>query len=154
MYQVLLVLHSIFRWLVLLALVYSIVRAYGGYRAQRTFTRRDDAARHWTATIAHIQLMIGMTLYVISPLVRYFFQHFREAAGERGLFFFGGVHSLLMLLAVVLVTIGSAMAKRRPDDGAKFRTMLVWFTVALIIILIAIPWPFSPLANRPYYRPF
>jgi cbb3-type cytochrome oxidase subunit 3 len=30
--------------------------------------------------------------------------------------------------------------------------MLVWFTIALIIIFIAIPWPFSPFANRPYFR--
>jgi hypothetical protein len=31
--------------------------------------------------------------------------------------------------------------------------MLIWLSIALIIIFIAIPWPFSPFANRPYYRP-
>jgi len=37
-------------------------------------------------------------------------------------------------------------------DKEKFKIMLLWYGIALIIILIAIPWPFSPLANRPYLR--
>ena len=62
------------------------------------------------------------------------------------------IHSSLMLTAIVLITIGSAKAKRKPTDQEKFKTMLVWFSIALLIIFIAIPWPFSPFANRPYYR--
>jgi hypothetical protein len=154
MYPVLLVLHSIFRWLVLGSLVCSIVLAYGGFRSQRAFTRRDDAVRHWTATIAHIQLIFGFILYFVSPVIRYFFDHFGERGADRSISFFGGIHASLMLLAVVLITIGSAMAKRRPADREKFRTMLIWYVIALVIIIIAIPWPFSSWANRPYFRYF
>jgi len=57
-----------------------------------------------------------------------------------------------MLTAIVIITIGSALAKRKKTDKEKFKTMLVWFSAALLIIFIAIPWPFSPLANRPYIR--
>lgn len=66
--------------------------------------------------------------------------------------FFGMIHSLLMLVAIIVITFGSALAKRKTTDREKFKTMLYWFSIALIIILIAIPWPFSPLANRPYFR--
>jgi hypothetical protein len=59
-----------------------------------------------------------------------------------------------MTVAVVLITIGSAMAKRQQTDHGKFKTMALWFLLGLIVILIAIPWPFSPLANRPYIRHF
>lgn len=68
--------------------------------------------------------------------------------------FFKYIHIILMLLAIVLITVGSAKAKRQITSADKYRTMLVWFVLALILIFLAIPWPFSFLANRPYIRSF
>ena len=146
--------HSLFRWLVLGSLLLSIYRAYRGYSDNLVFSKIDNAVRHWTATIAHIQLLIGITLYTKSATVKYFWQHFKEASQQLDATFFGFIHIFLMILAVIILTIGSAMAKRQMTDKDKFKTMLVWFSITLFIILIAIPWPFSPLANRPYIRQF
>jgi drug/metabolite transporter (DMT)-like permease len=66
--------------------------------------------------------------------------------------FFSLIHIALMFAAIIVLTVGSAMAKRQGSDRQKFRTMLMWFIFALVIILIAIPWPFSPLAKRPLIR--
>lgn len=152
MYSSLLAIHSLFRWLVLLSLLYAIGSAYQGYSKNRAFTKTDDSIRHWTATIAHIQLIIGFTLYLISPLIRVFLNTVKQSTGQ--LVFFGFAHIGLMLAALVVITISSASAKRRLTSQEKFRTMLVWFSIGLAIILLAIPWPFSPFANRPYIRPF
>jgi len=59
-----------------------------------------------------------------------------------------------MTIAIVLLTIGSSVAKRQQTDRTKFRAMTIWFVLALLVIFAAIPWPFSPLANRPYFRLF
>jgi hypothetical protein len=152
MHTTLLMLHSLFRWLVLASLMYAIFRALRGYTTRLPFTSADNSVRHWTATIAHIQLILGFTLYFVSPLIQTFRQQGMKAGGQ--LVFFGLIHSSVMLLAVVLITVGSAMAKRQSADRAKFGTMLIWFSIGLLIIFLAIPWPFSPLANRPYIRPF
>ncbi|MVM38266.1 hypothetical protein GO730_12915 [Spirosoma sp. HMF3257] len=152
MYSFLLVAHSLFRWLVLLSLIYAIGRAYQGYTSGRVFTKTDNSVRHWTATIAHLQLVIGFTLYFSSPLIKYFWANVKGEINHIDTSFFGLIHILLMLIAIVILTIGSALAKRRLTDVEKFRTMLIWFSIALFIIFIAIPWPFSPLANRPYFR--
>lgn len=154
MYSTLLVFHSWFRWLVLLALTFSIYRAYIGYSKQKIFSKQDDSLRHWTATIAHVQLMIGMILYFKSPIVSYFWNHFKEALNDWNTSFFGLFHFSLMVLSVVVLTIGSAWTKRKTTDRAKYKTMLYWFSLALLIIIIAIPWPFSPLASRTYLRTF
>ncbi|UFH53201.1 hypothetical protein [Spirosoma sp. KNUC1025] len=154
MYSSLLFFHSLVRWLVLGSLLYSIVRAYTGLNTHRVFTKTDNAIRHWTATIAHIQLVLGFTLYLNSPIIKYFFANFKQEMQRIDLAFFGIIHSLLMLAAIVFITIGSALAKRKPTDSEKFRTMLLWFSMALILIFVAIPWPFSPLANRPYLRSY
>lgn len=152
MYQTLTFLHSLFRWLVLLSLLCSVFRAWKGYFSRKDFSGTDHSLRHWTATIAHIQLVLGITLYTQSPLTQYFWKNFDQAKASLELLFFGLIHIGLMLTAIVLITVGSSMTKRKKDDRERFRTMLVYYGIALIIILLAIPWPFSPLAHRPYLR--
>jgi hypothetical protein len=155
MLSVLLTFHSIFRWLVLISLCTTIYRSAKALLAKDPFSKKDDAFRHWTATIIHIQLMFGMMMYFSSPAVARFRAIGMETA--RGItepLFFGIVHISMMMAAVILVTIGSALAKRQGQDTKKFKIILLFFSIALFIILAAIPWPFSPLAQRPLIRPF
>lgn len=152
MYQTLTFYHSFFRWLVLVSLLLAIYRGAMGLRKKSSFSKTDNLFRHWTATIAHVQLLIGITLYTQSPPVKYFWANKSVAIKNLDVTFFSLIHAILMLTAIVVITIGSALAKRRLTDEAKFKTMFTWFGVALLIIFLAIPWPFSPLANRPYWR--
>ncbi|SFC79390.1 hypothetical protein [Flavobacterium phragmitis] len=152
MYQTLLEGHSYLRWLVLVSLLCSIYIAYKGYSQKLSFTKTANLFRHWTATIAHIQLLFGILVYLQSPIVKYFWRNYKEEFQNLDASFFGIIHIALMLIAIIIVTIGSALSKRRKTDEEKFKTMLFWFLIALVIIFIAIPWPFSPLANRPYFR--
>jgi hypothetical protein len=154
MYQTLLFFHSLFRWLVLISLLYAIASAYRGYINRRVFTKLDNKVRHWTATIAHVQLMLGATLYFTSPFMKSILANFKASFQQISLAFFSLIHIGLMFIAIILITIGSALAKRHTTDSDKFRTMLIWFSIGLAIIFLAIPWPFSPLANRPYFRSF
>ena len=152
MYSFLLPFHSVIRWLVLFSLLYAIYISLVGKRKQLPYTKKVNAVRHWTATLAHIQLVIGIILYTQSPIVTYFFSN---GIGEwNDSLFFGLVHIIFMPIAIVIITIGSAKAKRKSTDSEKYQTMLRYFAIGLFIILIAIPWPFSPLAQRPYIRSF
>lgn len=154
MYAYLLSLHSIMRWLVLASLLYAIFRAVSGLRSGWTFTKTDDAARNWAATIAHAQMALGIWLYCISPVITYFFSDFSVAVKNRDVRFFGMEHSLMMVTAVVLITVGSIKVKRQIVDKQKFRMMLVWYVIALLVILSSIPWSFSPMVSRPLWRGF
>ncbi|NIJ52465.1 hypothetical protein [Dyadobacter arcticus] len=152
MYPILLFLHSLFRWMVLASLLLSIFVAYQGYSGKKPFTTAANSIRHWTATIAHIQLTLGVTLYFQSPIVK-----LAVSASGNGWYhdqplFFRYIHAVMMIIAVIVITIGSAKAKRMETDQLKYQTMLRWFVAALVILLIAIPWPFSPLVARPYFR--
>ena len=154
MYAALLTLHSLVRWLVLIGLIFAIIRAVRGWFLKKEFSRLDNSVRHWAATVAHIQLVLGVWLYFISPIARYFLHNYKDAVHQREMRFFGMEHSLMMMTAIVIITIGSAKAKRRKTDIEKFKTMAVWFSIGLLIILTSIPWPFSPFTNRPYFRLF
>jgi len=150
-YPTLLFLHSIFRWLVLSSIAVSIFLSLKGYLARsENFPRLHNALRHTTATIAHIQLMLGILIYAKSPVVKDFYADPVKDFDDS--FFFGLVHIALMLTAVILITIGSAKAKRQEGANGKYKMILAYFTAALLLIFIAVPWPFSPLAQRPILR--
>ena len=154
MYAFLLTLHSLLRWLVVLSLSYAVFIGFRGWYTGRVFTRRDNFVRHTTATLAHTQLTVGYLLYFNSPVIAYFRSQFSEARKQPDLLFFGLIHIALMTLAVVLITIGSSAAKRQVTDTARFRTLAIWMGLGFLVLFAAIPWPFSPLAQRPLLRSF
>jgi len=154
MYYFVLALHSLVRWFVLAGLLFALYRGYRGWWGQKHFGPTDNFARIFAAAIAHTQLVIGLVLYVVSPIVHYFLHNFKTAVHERNIRFFGMEHITMMLIAIALITIGSIRAKRKELDQEKFKTMAIWFTIALLIILLSIPWAFSPLTSRPNFRPF
>ena len=133
---------------------FSIFWSYRGWLLKKEFLAFDNNVRHVTATIAHVQLVLGLWLYFISPVVSYFLHHFSEAVHERQIRFFGMEHVTMMLTGIILITIGSVKAKRKSTDLEKFKTMAIWFTIALLVILSSIPWSFSPLVSRPLFRSF
>jgi hypothetical protein len=153
MYPMFLFLHSFWRWVVLMSLLCSVLIGLAGWVRGSVFTAFANGFRHWTATIAHIQLLLGMYLYFQSPVVRH-------AVPRDGVHvvtehvYFRYIHIGLMFLAVIVITIGSAKAKRVGDDAGKFKTMFWWFLAGLVVLLVAIPWPFSPLASRPLLRSY
>ncbi|MBT1702486.1 hypothetical protein [Chryseosolibacter indicus] len=154
MYLPLLASHSLVRWLVLVSLLIAVINAYRGWLSNRRYLKFDDTIRITAVTIAHIQVGIGVWLYLVSPVVDYFLHNFSHAVHERHIRFFGMEHITMMVIAIIIVTIGSSKTKRRQTDKEKFKTMAIWFTIALVIIFLSIPWAFSPFTSRPLIRLF
>ena len=146
MYEIFVFLHSIFRWLVLVSLIYAIGRSIHGLMSKRTYTKADGHARMLTNTISHIQLLIGFTLYfVISPITQFFIKN--GSGGNHEIWFFGIYHIGMMLSSIVVMTIGGSIARRASTNHAKFKTIAIYFSVSLVLILLAIPW-FRPLLRN------
>ncbi|MBO0930625.1 hypothetical protein [Fibrella aquatilis] len=152
LYSVILLLHNALRWLVLGSLLGVLVSAYSGLLRRRPYTPTDQTLRIVATSIAHTQLLLGIYLYTISPIIRYYWQTKPSFGQAPELSFFALIHLSLMLTAVVLLTIGSSKAKRQTSAPDQFRTTAIYFTIGLVLILAAIPWPFSPLAARPWVR--
>lgn len=154
MYQILLPIHSIIRWLFVLTIFYSVARACWSVFSKGAFTQTDNVVRSLTSGLAHVQLIVGMILYFKSPITTFFRNNPAEAMGYVDLAFFGVFHISFMIIAIVLVTIGASKAKHGATDIDKHKQILVWFGLAAFLIFLAIPWPFHPYVNRPYWRPF
>ncbi|OJJ14914.1 hypothetical protein BKI52_40885 [marine bacterium AO1-C] len=147
MYAKFLAIHNVFRWLVLISLILVVVTSAQGLISKRRYTARDKLLRIIANMVSHTQLMLGFTLYfLLSPVTRYFM---KNGGGDNyQMWFFGVYHILMMLTAVVLMTIGGSWAKRREQDAQKFKVTTLYFSIALLVILLAIPW------FRPFLRHF
>ena len=147
MYITFLTIHNILRWLLLASMLYTLFTSIEGLWNKRSYSQMDNISRVLTNIISHTQLIIGLTLYfVLSPITKFFIQN--GSQGSEQMTFFALKHSIMMVLAVVAMTIGGSVAKRAATDVKKFRSIAVWFTIALILVLSAIPW------FRPFFRHF
>jgi hypothetical protein len=97
----------------------------------------------------HLNFVLGLVMYfALSPITTAAFSDMAQAMKTAALRFFVVEHPFGMLIAVALATVGSARVKRAVDDAAKHKRALIFYTIALLVVLASIPWPFYP-AGRP-----
>lgn len=144
-------LHSILRWVVLGTALYAIFRAYAGQSGNRSWTSTDNKAGLFFTASLHLQVIIGLILYFgFSPYFQALKDNAAAVMGNAAARFYAVEHISMMLIAVVIATIGRAKSKRGPDNK-RHKTALVFFSIALIIILAAIPWPFRQALNGGWF---
>jgi hypothetical protein len=143
MYNGLLHLHNLLRWIILLLLVVALFQALG----KKDGLRKSSL---WLMISAHITLLLGLYQYFASETVGYSIVKRMEGFGNvmKDSFarFWAFEHFVGMLIAIILITIARGKAKKL-SYGPAF-----WFyLIALIVILVSIPWPFRETVARPWF---
>ena len=141
MYPVVLATHNIIRWIVLIVAVLAVLRAYLGWLGGRAWLQSDRKVGLLFSTVLDVNFLLGLFLYLfLSPITRGAFQNLGAAMGNPAARFYLLEHIFYMVLALVLVHLGNARSKRATGDQAKHRTAALFYTLSVLIILIAIPW--------------
>jgi heme A synthase len=142
----LLIVHSVLRWALLALLIVVIYQSFSA-KGKRNYEGKDARLAKFTVLAAHLQLLIGFALYFMNGWHK-FFSNMGEAMKQTGIRFFVIEHMLGMLVAIVLLTIGNAKAKRLQESEKKFKTIGIFFLIGLIVILATIPWPFREVFSQ------
>ncbi len=132
--------HSGIRWILLVALLYAIFNAYSKWKSGATFTDGDRKASLAAFISSHIQLLLGLGLYMMSPKVHAIGESVMKEPIAR---FFAVEHLAMMIIGIILISVGHIKAKKATDDTQKFKTTFIFFTIGLLVILSRIPWPFQ-----------
>ena len=133
--------HSLLRWLLLAVLIYVVIASIIGWKQNKTYTKGHGKLVFYTVLIAHLQLIIGLVLYFQAGW-HHKLANMGQTMSEAISRFFAVEHLLGMLIAIVLLTIGSARSKKVTEDTGKYKVVALLFGVALLLILLSIPWPF------------
>jgi membrane protein DedA with SNARE-associated domain len=141
LYSVFVHIHSGLRWLVFIFILAAIVIAAVRLSRKAPSNQKDCVINRLVLIFTHLQLVLGLVLYFISPKVV-----FEAASMKSGMLrFFLVEHISLMIIAVVLITIGYIKSDRAEEGAKKHKQLIVYYSVALLLILAAIPWPFRGL---------
>lgn len=133
--------HSGLRWVVLVLLVLTIVNALGKRNGGTVYPAKNKLALFGLISV-HVQLLLGLVLYLfLSPLVS-----FEEGVMSNSVTRFYTVEHLVgMILGIILVTVGYSKAKRQAGINKGWKTVAIFYTLGLLVILGSIPWPFRDL---------
>jgi len=115
-------LHSLMRWLVLLAAIAAIV-GYGRARGRSGFDALTARLGSLYAAAIGVQLLLGIVLWVIQG---------RWSGGNVYLSF---IHPAMMLLATGVASAGVARARRTRSATAGLIAVLA----SLVVLIVAIP---------------
>jgi len=140
-YSIILIAHSLVRWLIVLSALLAIIRAITGLSFKRGWTQIDNRVGLWFTTFLDIQLLLGILLYFfLSPLTQVALQNFSAAMADAELRFFAVEHAAIMVIAVIVAHVGRSLIRKASTDAAKHRRTLLWFGLAILLVLAAIPW--------------
>jgi len=134
MYEFLKYLHSGFRFLVLLLVVLAIVQSLAGWLGKKAYTDGNRKINLFAMISAHMQLLIGLAVYFVSPFVQFGSQTMKEATTR----YWTVEHIAMMIFAIVLITIGHSKSKKALLPEGKHRAIAIFYTLAVVVIVVAI----------------
>lgn len=135
-------LHSLLRWAVLILLLVAIFRSLNGWLNKKPFTDGDNKTGLYLMLFAHLQLVLGIILYYTQGWFDVPFGESMKVAASR---FWKVEHLVTMLIAITLITFGRIRSKKATEDNRKHRISAIFYGIALLLILWAIPWEIDRL---------
>lgn len=135
MYNLLQSLHSWWAYLAVLVLLVAVINALMGYTSKKYFESKDLRISLFALIFMHIQLVLGLLVYFVSPLGL-------DSLGEMkdsSIRLTSLEHPLINIIAIALITIG--WSKHKKAEGTlKFRKIFFFYGIGLLLILSRIPW--------------
>jgi hypothetical protein len=141
MYNGLLHLHNLLRWIILILLLVTVFQAF-------TKNKGITKSSLFLLIASHITLLLGLYQWFTGNLGLKLIQSsgLGEVMKNSASRFWAVEHFAGMLIGIILITIARGKAKRQIFSAASWL-----YLVALIIILASVPWPFREGIGRPWF---
>jgi hypothetical protein len=134
MHSLLLATHSVIRYFLLILLLILIVRSLLGWLNKSNYEKMDDKVSLGVFILTHTQLLLGIILFFVSPIVIFSGASMKDSVARYWLV----EHNTGMIIAIVLISIARISSKKITDAVAKHKRMFIFNSIALVIILVMI----------------
>ena len=142
MYQTVQFIHSYWAYLVIIMLTIASISAIIGWVSGKESSAGNFRISLFTLIVSHIQLLIGIVLFFVSDKTVWFNDQVSvsEIMSDDTLRMYNLEHPLMMIIAIALITIGYSKHKKKLTSTPKFKTLAIFYTIALVVLLSRIPW--------------
>jgi uncharacterized membrane protein len=141
MYETIQILHSYLAYVVLAVLFLAVANALMGWLGNKMFYPQKDLRLSLFALIlSHIQLLIGLLLFFISPSGLKAIQALGMGGLNSAARLLAVEHPFVNIIAIVLITIGWSRHKKFMEGKKKFKSIAIFYGLGLVLILSRIPW--------------
>ena len=134
LYSFLLHLHSGLRYIVLLLALVAIIRAWADLLGNKAYSEGNRKLNLFAMISVHTQLLVGLVLYFVSPFVKFGSDTMKDAVTR----YWTVEHLTGMIIAIAIITVGHARSKRGVTPAAKHKAIAIFYTLALVIIVVTI----------------
>lgn len=142
MYETILNLHSYWAYLVLFVLLLAVINSFIGFFGKKEYSAKAFRIALFSLIVSHIQFLIAIILYFVSP--KFSLWADGGVMGDSLLRLYLVEHPLMNIIAIALVTIGYSKHKKKLTSIAKYKTIAIFYTIALLLFLSRIPWDVWP----------
>jgi cytochrome c biogenesis factor len=136
--------HSGLRWIILILLVAAIGQAFSSMNSDKPFNRK---LAMFAMIACHTQLLIGLIQYFAGNYYAGLPAEITDSSVISVHRFFRMEHIAMMILAIALITVGHSKSKKGASPKASYKSIAVFYTIGLLLILASIPWPFMQRFN-------
>jgi heme A synthase len=142
MYTTIQFIHSYWAYLVVFVVLIATINAIAGYTGNKEYSPKDFRLALFALIATHIQFLIGLVLYFVSPLGLQNITRngMAEVMGDSVFRLYAVEHPMVMILTAVFITIGYSKHKKKLVSKPKFKMLAIFYTIALILLLSRIPW--------------
>ena len=140
MYSAVLMIHSLVRWLVLVAVAARTGRALIGLGQALPYGDTDRRLSLLAVIVTDLQVTLGLVLYVLSPVIRAAWADPGASMSDGAIRMLMVEHPVTMLAGAALVHVAHAMGKRGTDDRRRHVIASICTLLGLVLILSRIPW--------------
>ncbi|NQW43398.1 MAG: cytochrome B [Bacteroidetes bacterium] len=132
--------HSDVRWLVLVTAVVAIVLPFENNKT--AIGKKDKLPALAFMIMCDVQLLMGLILYFVYSAMGFeaFSSGMKTVMSTAPIRKIAVEHFVMMLAAITLVHIGYAKLKKATDVSKFKKIGLIYFGIALVLILAGIPW--------------
>lgn len=142
MHTVVLHTHSFWAYIVLIVLIITLINSIAGLAGKKEFISKDFRLALFSLIVTHIQLLLGLILWFVSPMgLKAITNNGMGEVMKNSVLRLNAVeHPLMMIIAVILITIGFSKHKKKLVSNQKFKTIVIFYLLTLIVILGRLPW--------------
>ncbi len=136
MREILLNLHHYLAFAAIILLAWATINGFSGNSKEKIWDDKHRKVNLFGLIATHTMFLLGLVLMIMALSNADMGEIMKNSAARKSYI----EHPTVGILAAILVTIGNAKSKKELSHGKKFKSTLIFYGLALVLVLSRLPF--------------